>query len=261
MNNIVLDFFGLSRLPFSKNISPKNVFEPQSYKEAFARLDFGVSNEDILLITGPIGSGKSVVLKSFISSLDTNQYAPVYLPGTNISDGELYKSVLAGLKTEPPHLAATAKRLFFKTVADQTRKPVIVIDDAQELRDSALIGIKGMVNFDFDSLNKITFILAGEPEMKERLVYSQFSSLRQRIRVSFEMYGMSLEETCQYIDHHTKICGRPSSVFADDAKSEIHKRSSGMPRMINTICYKSILYAATNEINIIDSSNLDPDDF
>ena len=49
MNNIVLDFFGFSQLPFSKNISPKNVFEPQSYKEAFARLGFGVSNEDILL--------------------------------------------------------------------------------------------------------------------------------------------------------------------------------------------------------------------
>ena len=261
MDNIVLDFFGFSQLPFSKNVCPKNVFEPQSYKEAFARLGFGVSNEDILLITGPIGSGKSVLLRSFISSLDSNQHSPVYLPSTNISDGELYKVILGGLKIEPPHFAAAAKRLYFKSIPDQTKKPVVVIDDAQELTDSALIGIKSMVNFDFDSLNKITFILAGEPELKERLGYSQFLSLKQRIRVSFEMYGMSLEETCQYIDHHTSICGRPSSIFADDAKSEIYKRSSGMPRMINTICYKSILYAATNEIKIIDSSNLDPDDF
>ncbi len=138
-----------------------------------------------------------------------------------------------------------------------------LVDDAQEIQDPALTGIKSMVNFHFDSQNKITFILSGQPELKAKLKYSQFSALKQRIRVFFHMESMSSEESCGYIDHHTKIAGRPNAIFSDEAKSDIHRKAEGIPRRINTTCYRSILNAALNELNIIDSSNLvleDPTD-
>jgi len=263
LDNLVLSFFGFSRLPFSKNISSKEIFSTQTYKEAFARLEFGIIDEDIMLLTGPVGSGKSVVLGSLIHSIDLNSYIPIYIRGNNLKEGELYKAILIGLDQAPPRYAQTAKRLFYRLVPELTKKPVVIVDDAQEIHDPALTGIKSMVNFHFDSQNKITFILSGQPELKAKLRYSQFSALKQRIRVFFHMESMSLEESCGYVDHHTKIAGRPNPIFSDEAKSDIHRKAEGIPRKINAICYRSILNAALNELNIIDSSNLvleDPTD-
>ena len=105
-----------------------------------------------------------------------------------------------------------------------------------------------MVNFHFDSRTAITFVLAGQPELRELLKYAAFAALRQRIRISYHMPPMTLQETCSYIDHHTARCGRPASIFADDAKADIHRHAAGVPRLVNALCYRSILHAAANDI-------------
>ena len=117
-----------------------------------------------------------------------------------------------------------------------------------------------MVNFHFDSRTAITFVLAGQPELRELLKYAPFAAVRQRIRISYHMPPMSLQETCSYIDHHTAHCGRPTSIFADDAKADIHRHADGVPRLVNAFCYRSILHAAASDIKIIDSSNIVTDD-
>ena len=105
-----------------------------------------------------------------------------------------------------------------------------------------------MVNFHFDSRTAITFVLAGQPELRELLKYSAFAALRQRIRISYHMPAMTLQETCTYIDHHTARCGRPSSIFADDAKADIHRHAARVPRLVNALCYRSILHAAAHDL-------------
>ena len=103
-------------------------------------------------------------------------------------------------------------------------------------------------------------MLAGQPELRELLRYAAFAAVRQRIRISFHMPPMTLQETCGYIDHHTARCGRPASIFADDAQADIHRHAAGVPRLVNALCYRSILHAAANDIRIIDSSNIITDD-
>jgi len=256
MVNLVLDFFGFSKMPYGKDITLNDIFETKSFIEARAMLRFGVSQEDIILLSGPVGAGKSVVLKSFIGELDTNRYTPVYLRGNSLSAGELYRSILSELKVEPPYFSQKAKMLFFKAIPELNKKPVVIIDDAQDLEDSALKDIKSMVNFDFDSKNLVTFVLAGQNELCDKLKYVDFMPTMQRIRISHKMGTMTLEETCAYIDHRTKICQSNQIIFADDAKSEIHKRTGGLPRLVNHICYNTILKAVAKGVKIIESSNL-----
>lgn len=256
MNKLVLDFFGFSHMPFSKNINPNNVFETRSFKEAKTRLQFGIGEEDVMILTGPVGSGKSVVLRSLIYSLDQNAFIPIYIRGTGLSEIELYKSILTGLNILPPHFPGAVKRTFFSSVPELTKIPLILIDDAQEMSDRALLSLKVMTNFDFDSKSCVSFILSGQPELKSRLRFTQFLALSQRIRIFFHMRSMSLQETCTYIDHHTKIAGKPASIFSDSAKTEIHKYSEGIPRSVNVICYRSIVHAASHETSVIDSDNL-----
>ena len=128
------------------------------------------------------------------------------------------------------------------------------------MQESALLSLKSMVSFGSDMENRITFILCGRPELKATLKYSQFPALKQRIRLFFHRQGMSLQETCVYIDYQTEITGKPTSIFADDTKGKIHHSAEGIPRRINLICYRSIVNAALNEISIIDSKNLNLDD-
>ena len=239
---------------------PKQLFHSQDFKEAFAQLEFGIASEDIMLLTGPIGCGKSAVVNALIHALDPNRYSPIYLRGNSLGEPQLYKTILSALDHQPPYFSDPSKRLFYKIIPELSKKPVIFIDDAQEMTESALLALKSMVNFGSDSENKITFILCGQPELKATLKFSKLLALKQRIRLFFHMRGLSLQETCAYIDHHTEISGNPTSIFADDAKGEIHHCAEGIPRRINLVCYRSILNAALNEISIIDSKNLNLDD-
>lgn len=256
MNNLILDFYGFSRLPFSKCIAIGDIYASNSHNDALGMLELGSQTEDILLLTGSIGIGKSVVLRSFIDKLDPNRFTPVYIRGTGLSEGDLYKQILSELNIKAPHFSATAKLLFYKSIPELSKKPVVVIDDTQELKDSALLSIKSMVNFECDSINRITFILAGQPELVPRIKMAHLVSLRQRINLSFAMTGMSLKEVCEYIDHHTRICKNPKSIFSDEAKSTVYNQSKGIPRLVNTICYNAIVKGAVEKREVIDTANL-----
>ena len=109
-------------------------------------LQLGVSGEDILLLTGKIGCGKTVIIRRAMQELDNNLYQPVYLRGTPMSLAELYKQILQELKVEPPRSLVKAKTLFYSKVAESTKKPVVIIDDAQDIGEDALLAVRSMVN-------------------------------------------------------------------------------------------------------------------
>ena len=85
MHDQVLTFFGFSRLPFGKHLKPADTFPSGAHQEALSRLSFGVADEDLLLLTGPIGCGKSVALAAFVAALDGNRYTPLYVRGSGLS--------------------------------------------------------------------------------------------------------------------------------------------------------------------------------
>jgi type II secretory pathway predicted ATPase ExeA len=260
MHKRVLDHFGFSRLPFSKNLSPKEAFSSSGYAEAIARLEYGIGTEDFLLLTGPVGVGKSVVLLSLIHALDANAYIPIYIRGNNLGEGELYKTILTALDRDPPRYTQPARGMFFSVLPELTRKPIAIIDDAQEMKDTALLSLKSLANFDSDSRTRITFILSGQPELRARLKLAQYHALKQRIRLFYHMRPMSLEETCRYVDHHTRSAGCPTPLFSDAAKADIHRHADGIPRIVNTICYRSIINATVKQLKVVDSADVFLDD-
>jgi type II secretory pathway predicted ATPase ExeA len=260
MREILLTHYGLSRLPFGKDIDEKNIFHTEELTRTAAMLELGIESEDVMLLSGPIGCGKSLIIRHGLAGLDTNRYQPIYLRGNISGEGELVKALLRGMKIEPPHSLGKAKPAFFSAVEESSRKPVVVLDDAQDIAEEALISIKALTNFDSDSQNRITFILTGQPELRTLLSYSHFDSLRARIRLSHHLSPMGLEETASYIDHGLEIVHRKEKLFSDAAKMEIFKRSNGIARQINRICYNAIITGAIQEKNLIDSSDLPIDE-
>ena len=132
MIDSILNHYGFSRLPFGKNIAADQIYPTASMNEASAMIELGLESEDIILITGPIGCGKSLAVRRAAGQLDSNRYQLIYLRGSIASAAELYKLVLLGMKIDPPHSIGKAKPAFFTAAAEATRKPVVILDDAQD---------------------------------------------------------------------------------------------------------------------------------
>ena len=256
MNNIMHSYYGFSAMPFSKQITVENILESASFKEASGMLSLGVNQEDVLLLTGDIGVGKSVVLRSFLHTIDPQRFVPVYVRGPHLAISEIYKTVLAGLHIHPPYSKTVAKLTFFKTIPELKKKPVIIIDDAQEMLDSTFTELKSLMNFELDSKNMVTLILSGQHELLHRLRMQHMASLCQRIKLWVTMHAFTCEETVRYIDHHTKLAGNPNQIFSEAAKAEIYKLSQGVPRKINVVCYNSLLKGAMEKRSVIDTADI-----
>jgi type II secretory pathway predicted ATPase ExeA len=260
MKETILSHYGFSRLPFGKDIAGEKIFPTKELDRSIGMFQLGIESEDVMIISGPIGCGKSLIIRHGLAGLDTNRYLPIYLRGNISGEGELVKSLLRGMKIEPPHSIGKAKPAFFQAVEESSRKPVIVLDDAQDMAEEALLSIKALTNFNSDSANRITFTLTGQPELRALLGYSHFDSLRARIRLSYHISPMDLDETLSYIDHRLDIVHRKEKLFTDSAKIEIFKRTNGIARMINRICYNAIVAGAVEKKDLIDSKDLHPDE-
>ena len=260
MREALLTHYGFSRLPFGKDIAEEKIFPTEELHRSTAMLELGIESEDVMLLSGPIGCGKSLFIRHGLSSLDTNRYQPIYLRGNISGEGELVKALLRGMKIDSPYSLGKAKPAFFQAVEESSRKPVVVLDDAQDVAGEALLALKALTNFDSDSRNRITFILTGQPELRTLLSYSHFDSLRARIRLSHHISPMNLEETASYIDHGLEVVHRKEKLFSDAAKMEIFKRTNGIARQVNRICYNAIVAGTIAQKNLIDSSDLPADE-
>lgn len=256
MNNIMGDFYGFSTIPFSKDIRVKDTFKTSAFKDATGMLELGIEKEDILLLTGEVGIGKSVVLRSFLEHIDAQKFAPVYVRGPSLSPSELYKSILSELHIDPPYTKTQAKFMFYKKVPESKTKPIVIIDDAQEMLDTAFMELKSLINFELDSKNLLTIILTGQPELLYRIQMEHLRALCQRIRLSVSMKPMACDETANYIDHQVSLAGNQTKIFSEAAKAEIFKQTQGNPRKVNSICYNSLLRGALDQKAVIDSTDI-----
>lgn len=261
ISDVVKNFFGFSRIPFSKAIGVNELFQSSSFKEAISRMQLALENEDITLLSGPIGSGKSNVLRYFASNLDPHSFAPVYIPAANIKPGEIAKKFLQQLKAEVPYQSTAAlrklKHIIITLNQNKGIKPVLFLDEAQDLPLQTLISLKNMLNFNMDSQNLLLIILSGQTSLSEKLELSPLESLYRRIRIKYILKSLSLEETSNYISHCLKICGVDKQIFTDDTKAQIFNLSKGIISKINRYCFELIIFATSVSKDIIEPSMFD----
>lgn len=257
----VKNFFGLKKMPFSKLIGVNELYHSSSFQEACARLQIGLENEDAVLLSGAVGSGKSNVLRHFTHSLDPNAYRCIYIAADAFKIGEIAKRALAALGVEVPYTGAAAFRRLQQTIIklnhDKGIKPLLVIDEVQELPTSTLISLKNLLNYSMDSEILLFIVLCGQNSIYQKLGYPQLEALSRRIRIRHVLRPLSVEETGYYISHQMKNCGVEQSVFSDDSKAGIFQHSKGVLSEINAICFELLIYAVAQTKQIIEPSMLE----
>ena len=254
-------FYGFTRVPFSKDIPPQDILSTRSQTELGARLTYLVSEHGIGLVTGEIGSGKSTAVRSFVSSLDPNRFLVIYLSNPTLGINGLYREILAALGYEPPFskpkMVARIRSACDDLIRTKQRFPLLILDEAHLLPATAFEQFRLLLSTHMDSRSLGTLLLIGPPPLVQTLHLSIHEAFRQRLTNSYQFSPLDLKETIEYIQHHLRIAGYASgSPFSHDALQRIFEYTRGIPRQINRLCTTALIAGRIDQKQILDDSTI-----
>jgi type II secretory pathway predicted ATPase ExeA len=246
------EHFGFSKLPFIVTPDPQVFFDNSVYREALAKLQHGVlAKKGFVLITGEVGTGKTTVLRKFLHSLGPTVHA-VLISNTQLSFVELVRLILDDLNLACDYDDKRAMiQILNQRLIERSRQGHIVtllIDEAQNLSEEALEGLRLLSNLKADTEKLLQIVLMGQPELEVRLDHPKLRPLKQRITIQCRLAPLKKEEVGAYIEFRLKAAGfRRQSPFQRASLEAIAFYSKGIPRLVNIICDKAMLaaYAAS----------------
>lgn len=248
--------FGLKFNPFDKEIPTDKLFVSRDTNELDSRLKYMLDSRGICLIVGEPGSGKSTGLRKLSENLNRSLYKPCYLSLTTLTVKEFYQAMASLLGETPTYKKFTLFQQIQNCIQnlyyEQRITPVIIVDEVHMAPVSILDDLRLLFNFKIDSANPFVLILAGQPQIRNKLALNTCYPLRQRISMRYSMQGLTLEETADYCNSRIKIAGCNSEVFSPAALTAIHTVSGGFPRSINNIATASLMYSTVRKMLSVD---------
>jgi general secretion pathway protein A len=244
-------FYGLREKPFSLSPDPRYLYLADSHREALAHLLYGIEQgEGFIAITGEVGTGKTTLCRTLLQRIEPGtEVAFIFNP--QLSALELLQAISAelGLETGDRTRRELTDQLnrFLLTKRQEDHRVLLIIDEAQNLAPDALEQVRLLSNLETNTEKLIQIILIGQPELDALLEQPSLRQLCQRIGVRWRLAPLSPGETREYIRHRLRIAaGAPRDLFTELAMREIHRRSRGIPRLVNLLCDRALLagYAA-----------------
>lgn len=251
-------FFEMVNTPFVRNVPPELLYESPVLKDALGRLKYAANGKLFAVVTADAGCGKSTLIRRFASSLPNDQYVLLYVSDSQLTPRNLYKSLLDQLGMETHVTRGEAKRQLLDAVERiqtvKQKKVVCVLDEAHLLNKEILEEFRFLLNYHFDSESPMALILVGQTELWDnKLRYQRYAAIRQRIDINCVLPHLDRAETEKYIRSHLAYSGcRQDELFTEKALDEIYRASAGIPRMINRICEKCLMYAYQQQQKLID---------
>jgi len=240
-------FYGLSSKPFQLNPDPNFYFASKQHRRAKAYLEYGVSrNEGFIVITGEIGAGKTMVLRSLIESLNGSNVITGHLVTTQLGAEDTLRMVGAAfgfrVKDVPKSELLITLEAFLISQTSKGKRCLLVVDEAQNLTPRAVEELRMLSNFQFGNQALLQSFLVGQPEFREILQRPEMEQFRQRVAATCHIGPLDQDETRAYIEHRLKCAGSTGKPTFDPAAFEgIYKASSGIPRRINAIADRLLL--------------------
>jgi len=246
-------FFGLITNPFNLSPDPSFLYRSAQHEEALANLIYGVqSRKGFILLTGEVGTGKTTMLECLRDHLDSHNTPFAFLFNSRMTPDQLFEMIAYDFdlpcqrnsKTEV--LFALNDMLLERANRNQTT--ALIVDEAQNLEWSVLEEIRLLGNLENRRGKMMQIILSGQPELEKRLEAQELRQLKQRIALRCRLRPFSAEETSEYVASRLRRAGvADQTIFSDKVLLEIHKRTQGIPRLINLVCDNMMLTAFAME--------------
>lgn len=250
-------FFCMEHTPFVRDVPEERLYESDAFKETLGRLCYIADRQMFAVVTADPGCGKSTLIRRFAAELPKEGYILLYLSDSKLTPRWFYKGLLDQIGLESKFYRGDSKRQLQQELeiirGVHHKKVVCVLDEAHLLEKETLEEFRFLLNYKFDSVSPMAIVLVGQTELWEcKLKLQKYSAIRQRIDMYCTLPHLDRSETEQYIRSHLEYSGCKQELFTEKAIDEIYGTSTGIPRMINRICEKSLMYACQQQKRLID---------
>lgn len=255
------DVFGLVERPFTLLPDPDFLYWSRAHRRAFSVLEFGVlTRAPITVITGEVGAGKTTLLQKLLTSLDDDVTVGL-ISNAQGGRGELVRWVLNALSVQiAPGDDYVA---MFQTLQDflieeyaEGRRVVLIIDEAQNLSPEGLEELRMLTNINANKDELLQLILVGQPELREMVLHPRMSQFAQRVAANYHIPAMDPDTVSEYIVHRLRHAGGTGTEFTETAMALVAEASGGVPRLVNKLCDFALVYAATEDRNVVDGDTV-----
>lgn len=252
------EFYRLQALPFQLTPDPSFFFASSVHNSAMAHLTYGLSQgEGFIIITGEIGAGKTTLVGHLLATLDKEHYLALNIVSTQLNADEMLRMVASAfnIPTEGVDKATLLRKIeaFLTSLHESDKRALLLVDEAQNLTAGALEELRMLSNFQVGSRTPLQCFLLGQPQFRTTLAMPELEQLRQRVTASYHLGPLSLDETRFYIEHRLHMAGwNRDPEFADESFQQIFDYTKGVPRLINMLCSRLLLYGFLEELHQID---------
>ena len=241
-------FFGLRERPFDLVPNPRFLYLTGRQREALSNLRYGLTTpRGLTLLIGEAGTGKTTLVQAVMGEMDDQTVECVLLSNPTLTRTEFYEYLAAGFGLAKEAAASKTQFLFELRRHLVARREAgvfssLVLDEAQSLPYELLEEVRLLSNIETQTEKLLNVVLAGQPELADRLNEANLRQLKQRISLRCELGLFTFQETGAYIAGRLRIAGgEPAKIFTREAVLAIHEASQGVPRTINVICDNALI--------------------
>jgi MSHA biogenesis protein MshM len=245
---VYLDYFGLKELPFSITPDTSFIFYGQSHQEALNTILVALgSGEGFVKVTGEVGTGKTLLCRRLLATLNNGDWVTAYLPNPKL-EAKVFLHAVAeelGLKID----MGSDEFFIVKHLNDALvefarhgKKVVLCLDEVQAMPLESLETLRLLSNLETEKRKLVQVVMFGQPELDIRLANPSVRQLRQRIAFHYQLIGLSPLEIEDYLAHRLRVAGfRGHPLFVKGLGKPLHLMSKGVPRLINILAHKALL--------------------
>src|SRR6202521_5689790 len=248
-------FFGLKENPFNVNPDPRYLYLTPNTQEALACLTYGIeTRKGFILLTGEVGTGKTTLINKTLEWLHKERVFTAFVFNPRLSVSQFFDFMMAdfGIPCESHQKGQMLLKLN-QWLLDRYRageRAVLVVDEAQNLSPQMLEEIRLLTNLETSTEKLLQIVLAGQPELEQKLNQPELRQLRQRITLRAKTRQLTLEETHGYIVERMRIAGAENpDVFSPEAVEAVHRYARGIPRVTNLLCEHALVSSFVDQKN------------
>jgi putative secretion ATPase (PEP-CTERM system associated) len=242
------EFYGLTTPPFQLTPDARFFFESTVHRQAMAYLVYGLHHaEGFIIITGEVGAGKTILVENLLSTIDRRNFVAAKIVTTQLAGDDLLHMVAAGFGIAKEGLAkgSLLQRIneFAMTQHRDGKRVLLIVDEAQNLSFEALEELRMLSNIVFDRTMALQSFLLGQPQFRAILGSPRLEQLRQRVTAAYHLGPLNEAESRAYVEHRLRRADwKDDPHFTEDCFPLIHQCTGGVPRQINTLCSRLLLF-------------------
>jgi general secretion pathway protein A len=242
------EFFGLRELPFNLSPDPRYLYLTARHSEALANLQYGISaRKGLTLLIGEAGTGKTTLVRAALESKACRSAHALYLTNPTLTRGEFLEFLADGFALGGSASASKVSLLkhLEGELLDRRQRSIVttlIVDEAQSLPYELLEEVRLLANIETNTEKLLPVVLAGQPELADRLNEPSLRQLKQRVALRCTLGPLTCEETVAYITSRIRHAGgERSAIFTTEAIQLVYRHARGIPRSVSVICDNALV--------------------